>query len=101
MGTEGPATARQGRDLAPPVFGGAIVTVMGVYLALQAVYILRLPLVMDEFQGAHTVFRLTARLPYRDFQPYKTVLTSPTSTLLQNPAEEFASREHNELLSDR
>lgn len=29
---------------------------------------------VDEFQGAYAVHRLTRELPYRDFQPYKTVL---------------------------
>jgi len=44
------------------------------YLVLQAVYVLRLPLVMDEFQGAHAVHRLSHELPYEDYRPYKTVL---------------------------
>lgn len=46
----------------------------GLYLVLELVYIARLPLVMDEFQQAATVARLPERLPYRDHQPYKTVL---------------------------
>jgi hypothetical protein len=44
------------------------------YLALESVYIARLPLVMDEFQGAFAVERLSHEVPYRDFRPYKTVL---------------------------
>jgi hypothetical protein len=44
------------------------------FLVLQAAYVTRLPLVMDEFQGAATVHRLADGLPYRDFRPYKTVL---------------------------
>ena len=43
-------------------------------MAIEAVYIFRLPLVMDEFAGAAAVHRLTRELPYRDFAPYKTVL---------------------------
>jgi hypothetical protein len=45
-----------------------------VYFGLQVAYILRLPLVMDEFQGAETVIDLTERFPYRDFPTYKTLL---------------------------
>jgi hypothetical protein len=45
-----------------------------LYLLIQALYVPRLPLDMDEFQGAHTVYRLGSLVPYRDFDPYKTVL---------------------------
>ncbi len=45
-----------------------------VYLGIELVYIARLPLVMDEFQGASAVYRLTSEIPYADFKPYKTVL---------------------------
>lgn len=45
-----------------------------VYLGLELAYVSRLPLVMDEFQGAWSVAQLGNGLPYRDFQPYKTVL---------------------------
>jgi hypothetical protein len=44
------------------------------YLALECAYVLRLPLVMDEFQGAFAVDRLSREVPYRDYRPYKTVL---------------------------
>jgi hypothetical protein len=44
------------------------------YLAIQLVYISRLPLVMDEFDGAYEAYQLLHRVPYRDFSPYKTVL---------------------------
>jgi hypothetical protein len=44
------------------------------YLAIQMMYIIRLPLVMDEFDGAYDAHQLLTRVPYRDFPPYKTVL---------------------------
>ncbi len=44
------------------------------YLALEAVYVTRLPLIMDEFQGASNVAQLEDGLPYRDFRPFKTVV---------------------------
>lgn len=44
------------------------------YLAIQIVSITRLPLVMDEFDGAYEAHQLLTRVPYRDFPPYKTVL---------------------------
>ncbi len=45
-----------------------------LYLGLETLYVLRLPLVMDEFQGARAVHRLMSETPYVDFRPYKTVL---------------------------
>jgi hypothetical protein len=45
-----------------------------LYLVIQAVYISRLPLVMDEFDGANEAYQLLHSTPYRDFRPYKTVL---------------------------
>lgn len=41
---------------------------------LQVDYCLRLPLVMDELQGADAVYRLRDQIPYVDFTPYKSVL---------------------------
>jgi len=49
-------------------------TVSAAYLAISVAYALRLPMIMDEFQGAHVVHRLSDEIPYRDFIPYKTVL---------------------------
>lgn len=46
----------------------------GGYAILAIVYALRLPVVMDEFQGASAVDRLLNGVPYRDFVPYKNVL---------------------------
>ncbi|MCB0324193.1 MAG: hypothetical protein KDD69_11500, partial [Bdellovibrionales bacterium] len=43
-------------------------------LLLQATLIEKLPVAMDEFDGAYDVYRLASELPYRDFKPYKTVL---------------------------
>ncbi len=44
------------------------------YLALELVYIERLPFVMDEFAGAYQIEQLRQGVPYRDYMPYKTVL---------------------------
>lgn len=55
-------------------FRRMIVGICLFYLCLQFIYILRLPLVMDEFDGAYDVYRLKTQLPYLDFRPYKTVL---------------------------
>ncbi len=44
------------------------------YLALEFVYIERLPFVMDEFAGAYQIEQLRQGVPYRDYMPYKTVL---------------------------
>jgi hypothetical protein len=51
-----------------------IVGACALYAALALAYALRLPLVMDEFQGAAAVNALRSQLPYRDFAPYKPVL---------------------------
>jgi hypothetical protein len=45
-----------------------------VYFAIQLAYLTRLPLVMDEFDGANEAYRLLDLTPYQDFRPYKTVL---------------------------
>ncbi len=58
----------------PEVFRRAVVLCCLLFLLLQVLYVSRLPLVMDEFQGARSVRELADRLPYRDFAPYKTVL---------------------------
>lgn len=44
------------------------------YATVELIYAIRLPLVMDEFDGAYEVYRLLRELPYRDYAPYKTVL---------------------------
>lgn len=44
------------------------------YAVIQLIYVSGIPLVMDEFQGARAVQKLTTGIPYRDFVPYKTVL---------------------------
>lgn len=51
-----------------------VLFVASAYLAVQYLYIRRLPLVMDEFDGAYDVYRLRREIPYLDFFPYKTVL---------------------------
>ncbi len=52
----------------------AIALLCAFYLAVQIVYVLRLPLVMDEFQTASMFHQLRDHVPYRDFPPYKTTL---------------------------
>ena len=67
----------------------ALFGLIAAYLGVQALYVPRLPLVMDEFQGARAAWRLLADVPYRDFTPYKTVLgyylQLPALTLLEDP----------------
>ncbi|MGE0864730.1 MAG: hypothetical protein AB7P34_12600 [Vicinamibacterales bacterium] len=45
-----------------------------LYFGIQLAYVLRLPLVMDEFDGANEAYQLLQLTPYKDYQPYKTVL---------------------------
>jgi hypothetical protein len=45
-----------------------------LYFVIQLAYISRLPLVMDEFDGANEAYQLLHHTPYQDFRPYKTVL---------------------------
>jgi hypothetical protein len=52
----------------------SVLLVVFFYCALEAVYVARLPIVMDEFDGAYEAYRLRTSVPYRDFAPYKTVL---------------------------
>ena len=52
----------------------AVCGLCAVYAVLELLYISRLPLIMDEYQGAYAIHRLTSGVPYRDFMPYKTVL---------------------------
>jgi hypothetical protein len=44
------------------------------YFALNTVYLRTMPLIMDEFSGANTVFQFSRGIPYVDFTPYKTIL---------------------------
>src|SRR5688572_22027074 len=55
-------------------FRSVVVIVATLYAVLTTTYVATLPLVMDEFQGAFAVQQVAAYVPYRDFQPYKTVL---------------------------
>lgn len=48
--------------------------IVAAFLALEIVYTYRLPRVMDEFTGARYVYLAATSMPYRDFQPPKTVL---------------------------
>jgi hypothetical protein len=55
-------------------FFGGLALIWGIYAAIEALYIPRMRLVMDELEGAYNVARYASQLPYRDFDPYKTVL---------------------------
>ncbi len=55
-------------------FAATVAGLCVFYAVLETTYVLRLPVVMDEFQGARAVHRVADQLPYRDFKPYKTVL---------------------------
>jgi hypothetical protein len=55
-------------------FATALSALLLLYLGVEIVYIIRFPLVMDEFGEAGVVFRMRELIPYRDFVPYKTVL---------------------------
>lgn len=44
------------------------------YLAVEFLYVQRVPLSMDEMQGAHAAQQMGRSLPYAQFAPYKTVL---------------------------
>lgn len=55
-------------------FRRAVALAVLLYLTLALLYALRLPLADDELSGAAEAFQHRTLLPYRDFQPYKTVL---------------------------
>ena len=55
-------------------FRVGLVLIALAYFSIQMVYVSRLPLAMDEFDGAYEAHRLSFETPYRDFTPYKTVL---------------------------
>jgi hypothetical protein len=55
-------------------FVAVLASMCAFYFGTELIYIERLPLVMDEFQGASAVDRLRHATPYSDFAPYKTVL---------------------------
>jgi hypothetical protein len=53
----------------------AVVLLLGlIYAAIEIAYVARLPLIMDEFDGAYEAFRVLHAVPFRDFIPYKTVI---------------------------
>lgn len=61
-------------DLSRSRFRFWLLSLLGAYVLVEVVYVLRLPLVMDEFAGAREIYRLVDQIPYRDFMPYKTLL---------------------------
>jgi hypothetical protein len=62
------------KDLSERAYAGWVIACALGYLTLQVLYLQRLPLVMDEFDGAYDVYRLRSQVPYLDFAPYKTVV---------------------------
>ncbi len=56
------------------LFAGVVLLLGIVFLTLQVVYALRMPLADDEFSGALAAHRVTEMVPYRDYAPYKTVV---------------------------
>lgn len=69
-----PSGVTLGEGTRGPSFRVCIGALAVGYFALQIAYICSLPLVMDEFQGAYSVYQFRSLLPYRDFSPYKTTL---------------------------
>ena len=61
-------------DLSGRRFYFALTSLCLFYLAVQVAYVIRLPLVMDEFAGMSMIMKHRDGIPYRDFTPYKTVL---------------------------
>lgn len=55
-------------------FAVLLAALIAAYVSLQAAYVVRQPLIVDEFAGAWEVYRLGHGVPYRDYTPYKTVL---------------------------
>jgi hypothetical protein len=55
-------------------FAALLIALLTGYLVLQFLYVIRQPLIADEFAGADEVHSLTHGVPYRDYSPYKTVL---------------------------
>jgi hypothetical protein len=51
-----------------------VVLCSAAYALIEVLYVLRLPMIADEFDGAYDVYRLRSELPYSEFTPYKTVL---------------------------
>ncbi len=44
------------------------------YLLIEIAYVLHRPLIEDEFHGAVAAWQVAHQMPYRDYQPYKTIL---------------------------
>ncbi|MFN2443261.1 MAG: hypothetical protein ABR517_11315 [Thermoanaerobaculia bacterium] len=55
-------------------FSLLLALLLGGYLTVSLAYTVRLPMIMDEFQGARAVLNVGRFVPYRDYPPYKTVL---------------------------
>jgi hypothetical protein len=61
-------------ELAPRRFAAAVVLIVGCYCVLEIGYAFRQQRVMDEFTNAYHANSLIGQIPYRDFQPPKTIL---------------------------
>lgn len=57
------------------------ITLLLFFTLIQLAYITRLPLVMDEFDGAYEAYRLRHSIPYIHYAPYKTVVGYYVETL--------------------
>jgi len=73
-------------------FAATVAILVLVYCTLQVLYVTRLPIVMDEFNFAYEAYRLRHATPYRDFEPYKTVLGYYVETLGTFAASDVWSR---------
>lgn len=70
-GRDGCAVPTRGMRRHPTIL---IALLCCTFLAIQLCYVLRLPLVMDEFDHAAHTHRLAQLVPYRDYAPAKTLL---------------------------
>jgi hypothetical protein len=64
----------QDNDLSPRMAIILFALLLVFYIVIELLYAVRLPVLMDEFQGVHEVYQLKTKIPYRDFRPYKTIL---------------------------
>ena len=60
--------------LATRYFHALLAILCLAYFGLNVFYLRTMPLIMDEFTGAFTVYQFSHGIPYVDFTPYKTIL---------------------------
>ena len=77
------------RDISPRVFYLALTALTLLFVAQQATYVSRFPLIMDEFVDAEAVKACLERVPYRDYPSTKTVmgyyLQAPVMAAVSDP----------------